>query len=89
MSNTQLIDDAFTRYLLSYFKLEALKRIDPITQNVMRDCFVSGMVEGLCVPNKVELLAELGNFKDEVGKYETTKARHCFQEAVMIKQSEN
>ena len=86
---TTQIDDQFTNLLLAAFDLPALVAMSPIQRRVMRDMFVSGIVVGL------DLLisdpdGELQQYRLEQGtEIAETKARHCVQEAIILKRAGN
>lgn len=86
---TTQIDDQFTNWLLRAFDASELAGMSATQREVMRDTFVAGFVDALtgAVSDPV---SELAQYRQEIGtEMAKTKARHCAQEALMIKRAGN
>ena len=88
---TTQIDDQFTNWLLRAFTLPDLRTMGEAQRNSLRDAFFSGF--SVAMANRIsraDAADELTVFRDELGTDAAkTKARHCVQEAVIIKSAEN
>lgn len=86
---TTQIDDQFTNFLACSFTAETLSAMSPEQRQCMRDLFFAGFMTSLA-GHVFAPLEELATYKREIGTSASqTKARHCVQEALIIKRMEN
>lgn len=86
---TTQIDDQFTDLLAHSFSVETLAGMGGDQRRVMRDMFFAGFM--IALTGKVsDPLAEVATYKREIGTTaQDIKARHCVQEALMMRKMEN
>lgn len=86
---TTQIDNHFTDWLTSAFSLSELQAMSAGQREVMRDTFMAGVIVGVDGSIR-DPHSEAEIYRSEIGSDAArTKARHCVQEAVIIKSAEN
>lgn len=86
---TTQIDDQFTGLLVSSFTVDELTTMPQAQREWMRDMFFCGFVTAM-QGQVIDPASELDRYRKEIGTPASdTKARHCVQEALMLKKMEN